>query len=198
MKKIIFRNSLGWKRVFAELCANQKSDKTELFDIDSDGNFTVGFDSSIYESVCFSSELAEKTVSLYLGESSFGVEYKANSTLGRNATYLYLEDCKSTGRVDNFTLTDEKNLSHRPDKSKKISVFVPHHYDGSEPYDLLYFFDAQNLFGGAGEYTQNGDPYGSWQLDIVINELHLFLLDDFTKNKGKGSNLNCKFLAHQI
>lgn len=27
---------------------------------------------------------------------------------------------------------------------------------------------------------------------------HLFLLDDFTKNKGKGSNLNCKFLAHQI
>lgn len=24
---------------------------------------------------------------------------------------------------------------------------------------------------------------------------HLFLLDDFTKNKGKGSNLNCKFLT---
>ena len=77
-----------------------------------------------------------------------------------------------TGRVENHVLRDEENLSYRDDKSKKISVFIPNSYDGVTPHDILYFFDAQNLFGNAGHYTDNGDPYGSWQLDIVINDLH--------------------------
>lgn len=36
----------------------------------------------------------------------------------------------------------------------------------------MYFFDAQNLFCNAGYYTDNGDPYGSWQLDILLNEIY--------------------------
>lgn len=77
-----------------------------------------------------------------------------------------------TGRVDNYLLCDENNLSHREDLSKKISVFLPKSYDGVTPHGILYFFDAQNLFGDAGHYTDNGDPYGSWQLDRVICNLH--------------------------
>lgn len=77
-----------------------------------------------------------------------------------------------TGRVDNYIISDDNNLAYREDKSKKISVFVPSSYDGQLPHDILYFFDAQNLFGNAGHYTDNGDPYGSWKLDIVVTELH--------------------------
>ena len=56
--------------------------------------------------------------------------------------------------------------------SKKISVFTPSSYDGNTPHDILYFFDAQNLFGSAGDYTENGDPYGSWQIDVIVSVLH--------------------------
>ena len=100
------------------------------------------------------------------------VEERLNESMGKNLYYLHSKDVTKTGRVDNYILRDERNLSHREDKSKKISVFVPESYDGVTPHDILSFFDAQNLFCMAGDYTENGDPYGSWQLDLVIHELH--------------------------
>ncbi len=103
---------------------------------------------------------------------SVEVEYRFNERMGKNLYYLHSKYITRTGRVENHILRDEKNLAHREDKSKKISVFIPDSYDGVSPHDILYFFDGQNLFCNAGEYTENGDPYGSWQLDIVISELH--------------------------
>ncbi len=103
---------------------------------------------------------------------SIDTEKRFNEEVGRELAYLSSEYITKTGRVDNYVIRDEKNLSHREDKSKKISVFVPDTYDGVTPHDILYFFDAQNLFCMAGDYTENGDPYGSWQLDLVIHELH--------------------------
>ncbi len=100
------------------------------------------------------------------------MEKRFNECLDRELDYLVLRDMSKTGRVENHILKDEKNLYYRADKSKKISVFLPESYDGKTPHDILYFFDAQNLFCMAGDYTENGDPYGSWQLDIVITELH--------------------------
>ena len=100
------------------------------------------------------------------------VERKHNDKMDKELRYLVAPGVTKTGRVDNYVILDEKNLSHREDKSKKISVFVPDSYDGVTPHDILYFFDAQNLFSMAGDYTDCGDPYGSWQLDLVISELH--------------------------
>ena len=117
----------------------------------------------------FDSNTIEKAFS---GSLSVDVEYKFNEKLGRELAYLVSKNNMKTGRVDNYELRDEKNLDYRKDKSKKISVFVPHSYDGQTPHDILYFFDAQNLFSNAGNYTQNGDPYGSWQLDLVVSEIH--------------------------
>ena len=108
----------------------------------------------------------------YPGKLHIGVEYKKNTKMDRDLAYLFSPDSSVTGRVENFILRDKNNLSHRADFSKKISVFLPLSYDGATPHDILYFFDGQNLFGNAGNYTDNGDPYGSWQLDLVINELH--------------------------
>ena len=113
-----------------------------------------------------------KKVVFYPGKLEIGVTYMKNPNMGQNLAYLSLPDTFVTGRVENYVLKDEKNLSHREDLSKKISVFLPESYDGVTPHDILYFFDAQNLFANAGHYTDNGDPYGSWQLDVVITALH--------------------------
>lgn len=100
------------------------------------------------------------------------VERCFNEKMGRELYYLSVGDVTKTGSVENHIIRDEKNLFYRDDKSKKISVFLPESYDGVTPHDILYFFDAQNLFCMAGEYTDNGDPYGSWQLDLVVSQLH--------------------------
>ena len=108
----------------------------------------------------------------YCGALAMGIERKRNAKLGKRLTYFTERGLDCTGRVDNYVLEDAKNLSHRADKSKKVSVFVPAGYDGLKAHDVLYFFDAQNLFSKAGKYTKNGDPYGSWQLDVVLGALH--------------------------
>ena len=116
--------------------------------------------------------MKEKSFNKSIGRLSLDVDFRFNEKLGRKLYYLHSNDISRTGRVDNYELRDEFNLVYRDDKTKKISVFVPESYDGVTPHDILYFFDAQNLFSLAGDYTENGDPYGSWQLDLVIDRLH--------------------------
>lgn len=174
MSKIYFRNSQNWSNVYAiaEGYEGKVKDKSLLTERDVAGDFIYEFDNEKYECISFSSEGEEKTGSVYPGKLSLGVEYKTNEGMKRELTYLFVKDTIKTGRVDNYVIEDAKNLSHRKDLSKKISVFVPESYDGKTPFDILYFFDAQNLFCAAGEYTTNGDPYGSWQLDVVLSEVH--------------------------
>ena len=172
MKKIYFQNSKKWKSINADIYAadgklcksvslGEAGDSLELsLDLDQSDNHIVFYNGN------------ERTSKVYPGALSIGFDYRYNEKMGRYLTYLCSSAPTKSGRVDNYRLIDEKNLSYRDDKSKKISVFVPESYDGITPHDILYFFDGQNLFGNAGEYTENGDPYGSWQLDIVLNELH--------------------------
>ena len=115
--------------------------------------------------------MSKKTTS-FERRLSLKVESRFNEGMGRELDYLTSDKITLTGRVENHLLTDENNLSYRADRSKRISVFLPESYDGVTPHDILYFFDAQNLFCMAGEYTENGDPYGSWQLDLVISAIH--------------------------
>lgn len=172
MKKIYFQNSKKWKSINADIYAadgnvcksvslGEAGDSLELsLDLDQSDNHIVFYNGN------------ERTSKVYPGALSIGIDYRYNEKMGRDLTYLCSSASIKSGRVDNYTIIDEKNLSYREDKSKKISVFVPESYDGITPHDILYFFDGQNLFGNAGEYTENGDPYGSWQLDIVLSELH--------------------------
>lgn len=170
MKKVYFKNSTNNKSFEIQLI-DRKCVVSKNFLNGEDGReFTIDFDENTFAGLCAVS--GEKTGTVYPGALSIGFEYKLNEGMERNLTYLYSPFVTNTGRVDNFVLFDEKNLAHREDKSKKISVFVPNSYDGKTTHDILYFFDAQNLFSCAGSYTENGDPYGSWQLDLVISELH--------------------------
>ena len=174
MKTIHFKNSKKWLEVLA-IVYNYDESQSEVINLkkqDTDGDFVLEFDNDKYDHVEFSCANGENSGKVYPGELSIGVEYKKNERMGRELTYLFAKDIKNTGRVDTFVLEDAKNLGHRKDKSKKISVFIPTSYDGVTPHDVLYFFDAQNLFCLAGDYTENGDPYGSWQLDVVLSEVH--------------------------
>ena len=174
MNKIYFRNSMNWKSVTAVLCDKSEKikHKISLSERCENGDFVLDFDNKKYDHIYFTGGVGKKTSKIYPGAISLGVEYKNNENMKRPLTYLFSKDIPTTGRVDNYVLRDEKNLSHRDDESKKISVFVPSSYDGKTPHDILYFFDAQNLFCGAGDYTENGDPYGSWQLDTVLAQIH--------------------------
>lgn len=174
MKKITFKNCNKWEKCYLvpfdaeNVCgspvASRENGKTDELEFDFDDAEYIGF--------YIASDDGNKTGKVYSGNLSLGVEYKYNSKMGRDLTYLYSSDLIKSGRVENFVLYDDFNLSYREDRSKKISVFIPNSYDGITPHDILYFFDSQNLFCKAGVYTENGDPYGSWQLDLVISELH--------------------------
>lgn len=168
MSKIYFRNSCNWSEVYAVI----ENYKIQLDLRDADGDYIFDFENNKYSSIHFENGLGEKTGIVYPGALSIGIEYKKNEGMNKNLTYLFAKNIVQTGRVDNYILPDEKNLAHRDDLSKKISVFVPASYDGITAHDILYFFDAQNLFGAAGHYTDSGDPYGSWQLDIVLNVIN--------------------------
>lgn len=171
MKKVYFKNSKGWSNI--NLLSYGSFDGQAVLALsDVDGEFSVDFDNEKYDNLRFSDDKGEATSRLFSGVLSIGVDYRYNEGMGRDLTYLYSKEISKTGRVDNYVIRDEKNLAHREDKSKKISIFVPESYDGKTPHDILYFFDAQNLFCMAGDYTENGDPYGSWQLDLVISEIH--------------------------
>lgn len=168
MSKIFFRNSCNWKDAFAVI----GDERIRLTERDADGDLSVDFDADKHTCLYFENGEGERTEKVYPGVLSIGVEFKKNERLDKNLTYLYSKLAKKTGRVDNFVFEDEKNLSYRATRSKKVSVFVPSGYDGATPHDILYFFDAQNLFCSAGDYTENGDPYGSWQLDVVLSEVY--------------------------
>ena len=172
MKKVFFRNTKNWSSVSARLFNKNESEVSvvSLSEKDADGDFVLEFDNKYDHLEFFGASV--KTGKVYTGDISIGVEYKKNGGMGRELTYLFSKSICKTGRVDNYVIKDEINLSHREDKAKKISVFLPESYDGVTPHDILYFFDAQNLFCNAGEYTENGDPYGSWQLDVVLSEIH--------------------------
>ena len=172
MKKIYFQNSKKWKSINADIyAADGKLCKSVSLGEEGDSlELSLDLDQSDDHIIFYNGD--ERTSKVYPGALSIGVDYRYNEKMGRDLTYLCSSASIKSGRVDNYTIIDEKNLSYRDDKSKKISVFVPESYDGITPHDILYFFDGQNLFGNAGEYTEDGDPYGSWQLDIVLSELH--------------------------
>jgi predicted alpha/beta superfamily hydrolase len=174
MKKMYFNNLKGWEQVRA-VCETEDKMCGSVIDVeekDSDGYYSFDFDNVKFASLYFSGGIGNRTRKIIPGALSLCIEKKFSKRKGEYLTYLVSRRSTKVGKVDNYTLTDEVNLAYRKDKSKKISIFVPDHYNGETSYDLLYFFDAQNLFSNSGEYTENGDPYGSWQLDIIMDELH--------------------------
>ena len=174
MKKMYFNNQKDWEKVYAVFCRTDEISGRviELKEKNPDGYYEVDFENDSFDLIYFSGGIGQKTKKVHPGELSLCIEHKFNENKGEDLTYLVSRKDSEIGKVENYIISDEENLAYREDKSKKISVFVPEHYNGETSYDVLYFFDAQNLFSNSGKYTDNGDPYGSWQLDIVLDEIY--------------------------
>ena len=178
MNNVYFKNSRHWLNVYATLLTKDEKEKVTIKlsrkNRDKDKDYVVEFDNSKYDHLYFHNSIDEKkkTSKIFVGNSTIGCRFKYNRSQKRGLTYLYSKEDKITGRVDTYTFKDEVNLAYREDTEKKVHVFVPFYYEGNERYDVLYFFDSQNLFSNAGKYTNKNDPYGGWQLDVALNSIY--------------------------
>lgn len=178
MNNIYFRNSKKWWKVYATLLSKDETQKETIKlsrkNRDKEKNYIIEFDNSKYDHLYFHNSLNEKkkTSKIFVGNSNIGIEYKRNKKTKKNLTFLYNKEDKNTGKVDTYILEDKKNLKHREDKSKKVNVFIPNSYSKDVPHDILYFFDAQNLFSHVEKYTDRNDPYGGWELDVALNSIY--------------------------
>jgi|GEM_PF-3143120 len=75
------------------------------------------------------------------------------------------------GKVDYYTLSDEKNLYYRTDKRKEISVYTPSGYDNNKKYGVLVVFDAQNVFAAATGAKITSSYHGAWAMDVAMTAL---------------------------
>ena len=172
--KIYFKNDIQWEEYYSlQSSVDQMMGmRDNLHKKNANGYYETDFDNNLFNHMFFGGGLGIRTDNIYPGKLSLCIEYKYNKNKEAYLTYLASSKGEKSGRIENYTLFDEENLFYRDDKSKKISVYIPRDYDGKTSYDILYFFDAQNLFCNSGEYTTNGDPYGSWQLDVVLDEIY--------------------------
>lgn len=81
----------------------------------------------------------------------------------------YLHKVKKTGKIETLSYRSKK-LSFRKYYLKAYVYSLTE--DKNKPYSLIIGYDGQNLFSknGVGKYAK-GDPYGSWQLDLVLNKV---------------------------
>lgn len=82
------------------------------------------------------------------------------------------------GKVKYYELSDNKNLSFLPSRTKKVSIYTPPSYDECFKYPLLVMFDGQNLYAKANGREINQDAYGSWNVDGIVTK--------FDKEYNKG------------
>jgi predicted alpha/beta superfamily hydrolase len=67
---------------------------------------------------------------------------------------------------DNVTIMDESFYMPQLDRYRRIWVYLPPGYDGSdERYPVLYMHDGQNLFDAATSFV------GEWEVDETLNNL---------------------------
>lgn len=93
---------------------------------------------------------------------------------------LSINDESNFGKVETYTLKDDKNLFFREDKEKRIHILLPKEYDRNKKYGVVLMFDAQNIFdkNKVGNYTELNDPYGGWQVEASLssfNDKYIFV-----------------------
>jgi len=98
---------------------------------------------------------------------------KYNRKIKKYNINLEVNNCYDYGRVESFTLKDEKNLFYRSDKKKNINVLLPSNYSKDKKYGVIVMFDSQNIFdlSKVGNYTLKNDPYGGWQVETSLKRI---------------------------
>ncbi len=124
--------------------------------------YAIEIDYSVYDRVIFNDGNNRKTKDLTVSRAVSG--YYGEDGIFTMGTADY-------GRVQYVTLTDSKNLTYIANRQKKISVYTPRGYSAAKRYGVLYMFDSQNLYCAASGIQPSHDSYGSWAVDVAVNNL---------------------------
>ncbi len=170
--KLYYTDSEGWGSVYAYAwnyatgAANKTWPGEKLEAIGTSGfgekQYSVEVDSSLYDRIIFNDGSGRQTADL-------AVSAAANGYYGKDGSFTM--GTEDYGSVEYFTLTDAQNLNYIAGGKKKISVYTPSGYSAAKKYGVLYMFDSQNLYAGAAGAEKSHDSYGSWAVDVAINNL---------------------------
>lgn len=169
---VYYSNSEHWTNVYAYLW-NSKTNSPKVKwpgeRLTSTGTseygekqYSITADYTLYDRIIFNDGNGKQTKDLVF---SFG----ASGYYGVDGAFTMNKD--NYGKVEYFTLRDDKNLSYINSKTKKFSVYTPSNYDPNKKYAVLYMFDSQNLYIGADGAENSHDSYGSWAVDVAVNNL---------------------------
>lgn len=178
---VTYTNTEGWSEVYAYVWNNATGEyptkwpgaKMKYKGLSGYGEpqYTISVDTSRYDRIIFNNGSdAKKTGDLVLSPAVSGY-------YGMDGTFTAI-DSDDYGKVQYFTLSDATNLAYLPEKKKKISVYTPRNYSTSKKYGVIYMFDSQNLYVGATGAEKSDDNFGSWAVDVAVNNL--------VKNGGDG------------
>lgn len=163
--KLFIKNNLEYNDVYIHfLDKNKKEISKEVIKDNLDVNL---------ENACFCyfslNELSSEIIILSKNVSLL-VLNKDNDKINVS---LSVKDEDDFGKVETYTLKDEKNLFFRDNKEKRIHVLLPKGYDRNKKYGVILMFDAQNIFdkNKVGNYTALNDPYGGWQIEASLSLL---------------------------
>lgn len=169
---LYYTNSDGWSNVYAYVwnyatdAKNRAWPGVKLTQCGTSGfgekQYSVTVDSSLYDRIIFNDGINRQTADLVVSAA-------ANGYYGKDGSFTM--DTENYGNVEYITLTDGKNLSYIPNGKKKISVYTPRGYSTAKKYGVLYMFDSQNLYAGATGAEKSHDGYGSWAVDVAVNNL---------------------------
>lgn len=126
------------------------------------GFVNVDFDDSKFIGLKFTSFRNKKSTS-YIYPGSLDLSFTDDNN--KNTKIIH----EIEGKVINHELTDKKNLSYIEDRKKKIYVYLPSTYTKEKPCEVLLCFDGHNDYNQDVEYTSKHDPYGSIQMDTIID-----------------------------
>lgn len=169
---VYYSNSEHWREVYAYVWNSETNfvktkwpgEKLSSIGISEYGEKQYSFSSDLllYDRIIFNDGNGKQTRDLIFSFASSGF-------YGVDGIFTMNKD--NYGKVEYFTLKDEKNLSYTRTKSKKFSVYTPSDYSKSNKYSVLYMFDSQNLYIGADGIEKSHDSYGSWSVDVAVNNL---------------------------
>ncbi|MCH5171820.1 MAG: starch-binding protein [Erysipelotrichales bacterium] len=171
---VYYTNSKRWSNVYAYVW-NYKTDTpkvgwpgTKLSSIGMSGygeqQYSVEVDYAQYDRIIFNDGRGNQTKDLVVGSATSGY-------YGEDGIFTMNANDTDYGKVEYFTLEDKKNLQYISSNRKKISVYTPNGYTTSKKYGVLYMFDSQNLYAAASGAQKSSDSYGSWAVDVSVNNL---------------------------
>ncbi len=177
---VYYSNSEHWSNVYAYVWNSKTNtpkktwpgEKLSSIGTSEYGEKQYSFtaDTKLYDRIIFNDGNGTQTRDLVFSFASSGY-------YGTDGIFTMNSD--NYGKVEYFTLRDDTNLSYINTKkndntilyTKKFSVYTPANYSRDKKYAVLYMFDSQNLYIGADGIEPSKDSYGSWAVDVAVNNL---------------------------